>query len=126
MLLQLAQLRGPHPGQPDAKLLQRFGLALAGRAAGAVLGVIARVSAAAASGGAYGAIGVGFGLRRWPYGGRFMLAQIGSLRGAGVQRGAVTIGSEIIAQGRAGCLKGTMAGDKEYKDGAAGGRLEAG
>jgi len=34
--LQLAQLRRPHPGQPNAQLLQRFGLAFARRAAGAL------------------------------------------------------------------------------------------
>ena len=40
MLLQLAQFRRPHPGQPDAQLLQRLGLALAMRAAGALQGLI--------------------------------------------------------------------------------------
>jgi hypothetical protein len=46
MQLQLAQLRRPHPGQADAQFLQRFGLALAGRAAGALNGLVA-VSVAA-------------------------------------------------------------------------------
>ena len=45
VLLQLAQLRRPHPRQADAELLQRFGLALARRAARALEGRIAAAPA---------------------------------------------------------------------------------
>jgi len=51
--LQLAQLRRPHPGQADAQLLQRFGLALARRAAGALDPlVVASIAASTAARGA--------------------------------------------------------------------------
>jgi hypothetical protein len=49
MLLQLAQLLRPHPRQSDAKFLQRFGVALARRAARALDGAACLIALLAAS-----------------------------------------------------------------------------